>query len=311
MKIAVIIAFAMIFTLAVLTPVAAQQTVEDQYWEAVKNSTNAEDFRSYLREYPNGKYAALARLKAGQKAPAASFLSFKTSMPMTNEAFLERWENHLRPQLPITIGNYEIYRSAAPTSVENYYYNSVRTTNPSSQLDIRGQAKELKARLLSDYCSSEAYQRKITVVLGFSYRNSDTYSHHLAPYDCKQGSTNAPQTDAEYLNAWAAEVRVGLPEWIAGYQLKTSWSRCPDGCKEKDSSSYLVLKFGTEGEQQNARIDDLKRELLPSLLQVYCQTEAPGRDISLGVFFDDRGQQADYNNFWVSPNECPAKTIQN
>jgi hypothetical protein len=65
--ISVFIIFLMIFTVASFYPISAQQTVEDQYWEAVKDSKNADDFKSYLKEYPNGKYASIARLKLGQK----------------------------------------------------------------------------------------------------------------------------------------------------------------------------------------------------------------------------------------------------
>ncbi|MEK7725405.1 MAG: hypothetical protein AAB336_13715, partial [Acidobacteriota bacterium] len=41
-------------------------TVEDQFWDSVKNSSRAQDFQSYLTSYPNGQYAALARLKITQ-----------------------------------------------------------------------------------------------------------------------------------------------------------------------------------------------------------------------------------------------------
>jgi hypothetical protein len=57
------IALAMIFTLANFNTVPAQQTVEDQYWNLIKNSKNLEDFEGYLKEYPKGKFAPLARLK--------------------------------------------------------------------------------------------------------------------------------------------------------------------------------------------------------------------------------------------------------
>jgi formylglycine-generating enzyme required for sulfatase activity len=38
-------------------------TVENQLWESIKNSTDPADFQAYLRDYPQGKYAPLARLK--------------------------------------------------------------------------------------------------------------------------------------------------------------------------------------------------------------------------------------------------------
>jgi outer membrane protein assembly factor BamD (BamD/ComL family) len=41
-------------------------TVEDQYWNNVKNSTRAMDYQQYLNNFPNGKYAAIARLRISQ-----------------------------------------------------------------------------------------------------------------------------------------------------------------------------------------------------------------------------------------------------
>lgn len=40
--------------------------VEAEYWETIKNSTNAADYQEYLKEYPQGRYAQLARLKLRQ-----------------------------------------------------------------------------------------------------------------------------------------------------------------------------------------------------------------------------------------------------
>ncbi len=45
---------------------ASGGTVEDQYWNAVVNSTRIQDFQSYLNNYPNGKYTPLAQLKINQ-----------------------------------------------------------------------------------------------------------------------------------------------------------------------------------------------------------------------------------------------------
>lgn len=35
--------------------------VEQEYWETIRNSTDAEDFREYLKEYPAGQHAVIAR----------------------------------------------------------------------------------------------------------------------------------------------------------------------------------------------------------------------------------------------------------
>jgi formylglycine-generating enzyme required for sulfatase activity len=46
-------------------PVSDAQ-IEQQYWDTVKNSQNAADFQGYLKEYPNGRFTALARLIINQ-----------------------------------------------------------------------------------------------------------------------------------------------------------------------------------------------------------------------------------------------------
>lgn len=40
---------------------------ELSYWESIKNSTDPEDFKSYLARYPNGQFAELARRRAGSQ----------------------------------------------------------------------------------------------------------------------------------------------------------------------------------------------------------------------------------------------------
>jgi uncharacterized caspase-like protein len=41
-------------------------TKETAFWEAVKDSTNSQDFRDYLEKYPSGAYASAARIKLRQ-----------------------------------------------------------------------------------------------------------------------------------------------------------------------------------------------------------------------------------------------------
>ncbi len=59
----IFISLTMIFALANFSQLSAQGTVEDQYWEMVKDSKDIQDFKDYLKEYPKGKYAPIARLK--------------------------------------------------------------------------------------------------------------------------------------------------------------------------------------------------------------------------------------------------------
>src|SRR3954471_14732245 len=53
------------------SPKAADPSaVELLFWETIRTSTNPADFEEYLKQYPNGKFAGLARLRA-QAKPAA------------------------------------------------------------------------------------------------------------------------------------------------------------------------------------------------------------------------------------------------
>lgn len=40
------------------------------FWQSIQNSTNPAEYRAYLQTYPNGRFAALARLRSGDKAAA-------------------------------------------------------------------------------------------------------------------------------------------------------------------------------------------------------------------------------------------------
>jgi hypothetical protein len=59
------------------SPKAADPSaVEVLFWETIRNSTNPADFEEYLKQYPNGKFAGLARIRAQAKpsgpVPAAA-----------------------------------------------------------------------------------------------------------------------------------------------------------------------------------------------------------------------------------------------
>src|SRR3954462_6675265 len=54
------------------SPKAADPSaVEVLFWETIRNSTNPADFEEYLKQYPNGKFAGLARIRV-QPRPAAA-----------------------------------------------------------------------------------------------------------------------------------------------------------------------------------------------------------------------------------------------
>lgn len=69
----------------VATGAATELALELAFWDAVKNSSNAADYRAYLEQYPQGRFAALARLRAGagqaSAAPSLSVITASTAAP--------------------------------------------------------------------------------------------------------------------------------------------------------------------------------------------------------------------------------------
>ena len=44
-------------------PAADPQAVEIEFWDSIKSSTLAEEYEAYLDQYPEGNFAALARVR--------------------------------------------------------------------------------------------------------------------------------------------------------------------------------------------------------------------------------------------------------
>jgi Caspase domain len=49
-----------------------QDAIELSFWDTIKNSTNPEDFKAYLQQFPNGRFATLAKIRAYPTPPAPS-----------------------------------------------------------------------------------------------------------------------------------------------------------------------------------------------------------------------------------------------
>jgi hypothetical protein len=74
-------------------PVTSGGATELAFWDAIKNSTSADDYRAYLEKYPNGEFAGLARrrlapLEANEKEKAGKNFSDATK-DSTGEAALD------------------------------------------------------------------------------------------------------------------------------------------------------------------------------------------------------------------------------
>ncbi len=60
-----------------------KEPFEITFWESIKDSKNAEDFRAYLKEYPNGRFASLARLRLEAFTKTSEPINQPTNTPST------------------------------------------------------------------------------------------------------------------------------------------------------------------------------------------------------------------------------------
>ena len=54
-----------------LLPKSGEAQYELEFWESIKNSTHAEDYKAYLQAYPDGRFASLARARAARYATSS------------------------------------------------------------------------------------------------------------------------------------------------------------------------------------------------------------------------------------------------
>jgi hypothetical protein len=159
-----------------------------------------------------------------------------------------------------------------------------------------------------------------TATLKVSFRNApnvrasvpvEVVSGSAANRATAPGSSNAgtssSRSDSDYLNGWAAEVRVDLPETLGEFQLIDAQSQCPKGCQEQlDPGMGHELALTVSTDRYSSR-DDFQGQVVPALkpllLPAYCDDEGMRRGVMLTVFvLDSDGRQI--NNFFVRPSDC-------
>ncbi len=95
------------------------------FWDSIKNSTNPADYQAYLQTYPNGRFAALARVRAGQGTqqaaltPAAAEAGTAAPDDLTAEA--ERIERAVLSSLGDVLASFRValqLRSGEPARAE-------------------------------------------------------------------------------------------------------------------------------------------------------------------------------------------------
>jgi hypothetical protein len=84
------------------TRVASEQEVEQDYWTAIKESRDVQDFKDYLQRYPKGRFEALAQRQVRVLAPVTSGAAnvqtnstLQNALPTTVDPLLRRLDDQV------------------------------------------------------------------------------------------------------------------------------------------------------------------------------------------------------------------------
>ena len=73
------------------SPVTSGSATELAFWDSVKNSNNAEDYRAYLEKYPNGEFAVLAKNRLAPMASAEKEKAKADDLARQTKSFKAIW----------------------------------------------------------------------------------------------------------------------------------------------------------------------------------------------------------------------------
>lgn len=177
-------------------------TIDEQFWNTVKNSNNPRDFQSYLDNFPNGQFVALARFnrdRLGGVGPG-TVTPPTNSGPSRNAAFLNQLAATNRAKLPITVGDIQLFDSFSvcqsgcqQTANTESVVIRARTPNLSNQRVSIGQVEQsLKSAMLKGYCGSPEQASNVTIDIDVDDMFNQKIGHFfITSRDCGGSGTSA------------------------------------------------------------------------------------------------------------------------
>ena len=181
-------------------------SVEQQYWDAVEKSQRWQDFQGYLDNYPNGKYAPIARLKISQLGGSAGPATQPTNPGTSrNAAFLNQLASTNKAKLPMTVGDIQLFDSFSVCqsgcqqmgNTESVVIRA-RTPNLSNQRVTIGQVEQsLKSAMVKGYCGSPEHANNVTLDIDVDDMFNQKIGHFfITSRDCggNAGTTVNPPT---------------------------------------------------------------------------------------------------------------------
>lgn len=343
-------------------------SVDQQFWDAIKNSQRASDFQSYLQNFPNGQFAALARLKIDQLTPVSPVTTSQTQLPAgggtnVDQQFWDAVKNSQR------VADYQSYLQNFPngqfaalarlkidqlnqtapvqqpagggSNVDEQFWDSIKSSQRVSDYQSylrnfpNGQFAAL-ARLKIDQLNQfsppiqsspnpagPSVEQQFWDSIKSSQRVSDYQSYlqsfpngHFASLarlkidQLSQFSPPAPSIsrNAQFLNQLAAENRAKLPITVGDIQLFDSLSVCQNGCQQVGNSESLVIRARTPNlAKQRVSIGQIEQSLKPAMLKGYCGSPEQINNVTFDIDVADMFNQK-VGNFFINARDCTGNT---
>ena len=114
-------------TLAATPPLTGAARVETVFWESIRTSSQADDFRTYLEQYPNGIHAAAARERLAAltptpaTAPAAALAAPANPLPQRGDAWRYRLTQYQSREGPRQRLYDFTVQAASPSEIIEHY----------------------------------------------------------------------------------------------------------------------------------------------------------------------------------------------
>ncbi len=182
-------------------------SVDEQFWNNVKNSNNARDYQSYLDNFPNGQFVALARfnrdrLSGGGGGTTITSPPVFTPTTSSNAAMINNSAVETRRSLPLTLGQVQLFAAEShcvsgcqvSDNTESVVI-SAKTPSLSKQNMTIGQIEAfLKPQLLKTYCGTPEQRSGISMgVTAVDMFNQPYGNFFLVSRDCG-GTTGTTST---------------------------------------------------------------------------------------------------------------------
>lgn len=196
---------------ATTTKTADTADVEREFWDSIKNSNDTEDFRTYLKEYPNGAHTSLARndlrrLEVKVRADK-QFIGKENRSPMAQTSS-EELQNQARANLLVGSGDASRMKGEYDSAIKDLTEAIRLNPNATMAYALRGDAYHSKGK---DDLAILDFTQAIRIDPKFAWAYSLRAVVYIGKNENELGLSDLNQViQLEPKNYWAYERRAGV-----------------------------------------------------------------------------------------------------